>query len=113
MELALFIVGAILSWGFTHWYYRKANTEVPDWAKPLIERYPVIAPSVDELVDLYHEAVMGGRIVPHPSGFVKCPECGASNDRFSAWQVADHARDALFHGYKCDECNHELTADES
>lgn len=106
------IAGGLLSWFTTHLYYRKGSTKVPDWAKPLIERYPITAPSIDELVDLYHAAVMDGEIVPHPSGFIKCPECGADSDRFSPWQVADHVRGSIFHGYKCDACNHELTADE-
>ena len=114
IELIAGIVGgALLSWLLTHLYYRKANAEVPDWAKPLIARYPITAPSVDELVDLYHKAIMGGEITPHPSGFIKCPECGANSDQFSPWQVAAHSRGSIFHGYKCDECNHELTSEES
>jgi rubredoxin len=96
----------------SHWYYRKSSSEVPQWAQPLIQRFPITAPTIDELTDLYHEAMLAGEIVPHPSGFIKCPECGAGADQFSAWQAADHERESLFHGYKCDACNHELTAEE-
>lgn len=112
MELVLFFGGALLSWGVSHWYYRKANKEVPDWARPLIDRFPIKPPTIEELVDLYHEAVMDGAIVPHPSGFVKCPECGASANKFESWEHYAPRLDSLFHGYKCSACNQELTSSE-
>ena len=113
IELVAGIVGgAIVSWLLTHWYYRKANKEVPDWARPLIERFPISAPSLDQLVDLYHQAVMDGHINPHPTGFVKCPECGAGADKFVPWEVYAPQLDSHFHGFKCSECNHELSNEE-
>ena len=110
MELLIGIIGGgVISWLLTHWYYRKSSKEAPEWARSLIDRLPDKPPTIDELIDLYHEAVMGGAIVPHPSGFVKCPECGAGTERFEPWQVASHELDSIFHGYKCSECNYELT----
>lgn len=106
MELLVGIIGgAIVSWFF----YRKGNKQVPDWARPLIERYPITPPTLDELVGLYHQAVMQGDIVPHPSGFIKCPECDAGAGKFEPWQVADQFTETLYHGYKCSECNHVLS----
>lgn len=106
------IGGGVVSWALTDWYYRRANKEVPEWARILIERFPITPPTVEELVDLYHDAVMDGTIVPHPSGFIKCPECGAGSEKFEAWEVASHEMDSLFHGYKCSECNAELTSEQ-
>ena len=113
MELIVGLVGGgIISWLLTHWYYRKANKEAPEWARVLIDRFPNRPPTIDELVDLYHQAFMAGEITPHPSGFIKCPECGTGSEKFVAWEHYARQLDSHFHGFKCGECNHELTAEE-
>lgn len=109
IEAALGLLGG---WLISHLYYRKSNKETPDWAKALIARFPDKPPTIDELVDLYHRAVMDGDITPHPSGFIKCPECGAGSDRFEAWEHYAPQLDSHFHGYRCAECNAELTHQE-
>lgn len=116
MDYVVALIGiaasAVASWFFSRWYYQKSALEVPEWAKPLIAKLPDAPISTDRLIDLYHEAIQSGDIQPHPSGFIKCPECGAGSDKFEAWQVAAHHLDSIFHGYKCSECNFELTAEE-
>lgn len=113
MELLIGIIGGgVISWILTHWYYHKANKEVPEWARPLIKQFPDTPPTLDELIDRYHGAVMDGDIVPHPTGFIKCPECGAGVDKFIQWEhYADHL-DSMFHGHKCSECNYVLSHQE-
>jgi hypothetical protein len=109
IEIAIGLLGG---WLISHLYYRKSNNEVPQWARPLIERFPIVPPSLAELTDLYHQAVIDGDIVPHPSGFIKCPECDADAGKFEPWQVADHETETLYHGYRCSECNYELSHEE-
>ncbi|MER9843535.1 hypothetical protein NKJ59_20115 [Mesorhizobium australicum] len=113
------VASAFASWFFSRWYYRQSSVETPEWANkvpawaiPLIQKLPDAPVSIERLIDLYHDAIQAGGIQPHPSGFIKCPECGAGADKFVAWQVAAPELGSLFHGYKCSECNCELTADE-
>lgn len=113
MDLLIGIIaGGIISWALTHWYYRRANKEVPEWAAPLIAKLPDAPVSLDRLIELYHEAIQDGAIPTHPSGYIRCPECEATSDKFVSWQEAAPQLDSWFHGYKCGECNHELTSEE-
>ena len=106
------VAGSVLSWIITYWYYQKSSTNVPEWAKPLIEKLPDSPISIERLVDLYHDAIESGDVTPHPSGYIKCSECGAGSDYFEPWQVGVPELDSIFHGYKCAKCNYELTSEQ-
>jgi len=109
METAIFLVGAGISWGIAHFYYRRSNTVAPDWAKPLIEKLPDAPITIERLIDLYHEAIETGQVTAHPSGYVKCPECGVGQEHFKGWEAVDHEREDHYWGFKCDKCNHVLS----
>ena len=77
IELIIGIVsGGALSWFISHKYYTKSNVAIPDWAKPLIEKLPQIAPSEKELLRLFQIEIDNGTITPHPVFMhVACPNC--------------------------------------
>jgi hypothetical protein len=70
------ILGGFVSWLVTHIYYKKSSTEIPDWAKPIIDKLPQSQPSESELLELFQEALNSGDIIPDPIlGHVACPNC--------------------------------------
>jgi len=79
MELIIgSVFGGLTSWVISHLYYKKSNTYAPDWAKPLIEKLPEIAPSGEELLKLFQHEINEGSIKPHPVfNHVACPNCNA------------------------------------
>ncbi len=103
------VAGLVISWVVARHFYKRSTMEVPEWAKPFVESLPDKPISDEQLVDLYHQAVMEGRLEVHPSGFIKCPECGAGSEKFEPWQAVTHQLGSIFHGYRCGDCNFELT----
>jgi hypothetical protein len=87
MELLIGILGVlaggILSWVITYSYYRKASREIPDWAKPIVERLPQSPPTKEQLLELFQDALDKGEINPDPIfGYVACPKCKAPSSDF-------------------------------
>jgi hypothetical protein len=84
IELTLGIIfGGIVSWCLTHIYYRKSSKEIPDWAKPIIEKLPKTKPSGAELLELFQDALDSKQIIPDPIlGHVACPNCKAPSSDF-------------------------------
>jgi hypothetical protein len=60
------ILGGFVSWLVTHIYHKKSSTEIPDWAKPIIDKLPQSQPTESELLELFQEALNSGDIVPDP-----------------------------------------------
>jgi len=77
------ILGGIISWAVTHFYYKKASTDIPDWAKQIVEKLPQSKPTESELLELFQEALDTGDVVPDPIlGYVACPNCKAPASDF-------------------------------
>jgi hypothetical protein len=63
--------------------YKKSTKEIPDWAKPIIEKLPQSKPTEAELLKLFQEALNTGDVVPDPIfGYVACPNCKAPASDF-------------------------------
>jgi len=77
------ILGGIVSWVVAHIYYKKSSREIPDWAKPIIEKLPQSKPTDAELLELFQEALSTGDVLPDPIlGHVACPNCKAPASDF-------------------------------
>ncbi len=105
-----FILGAAASWAIAHHYFVRSNQELPDWAKPLIERFGADPPSREQLVEYFNEAVAEGTLIPHvPLGYVTCPSCKAPSSELEYSEAqypgrGDHARAAVV---RCEKCGWE------
>jgi len=85
--------GGLITWFFTHLYYRKACTSVPDWAKPILEKLPDEPPSRERLLKLFQDALESGDVKPDPAvGCVACPQCGAPSTDFLHEAYGDDCR---------------------
>lgn len=72
------ICGGIISWIISRKYHMKSNQCPPDWAIPLIEKLPKLAPTDEEFLNLFQDEISIGNIKPHPVfSIVACPNCGA------------------------------------
>lgn len=77
------VIGGAISWFVTHIYHHKSSTEIPDWAKPIVEKLPPSRPPEAELLKLFQQALNTGEIVPDPLlGHVACPDCKAPASDF-------------------------------
>jgi hypothetical protein len=90
------ILGGVISWIVTRHYYKKSSVNAPEWAKPLIEKLPKAAPSLQELTALFQEEINKGTIKPHPVfQYVACPNCKASLDTLDVKAFSDDYRTVL------------------
>ena len=107
------VIGGLISWFITDAYHRRSSTQVPIWAKPLIDSLPDSPVSSDRLIELYQQALETGDIDVDPmgSGYVVCPNFGAPASEFEGWQGND-ARGDMYYGSKCSRCGHVLTSTE-
>ena len=91
-ELIFLIAGFLLSWLIAHFYYHRSSTQIPNWAKPVIENLPEQPPSKVELLRLFQEHLDSGEIEVHPAlGCVACPDCGESSQNFKEKVYGDDA----------------------
>lgn len=113
MESAIWaVVGAGISWLITHIYYRQSAKVAPKWAQPLIDKLPDAPVSSERLIELYHQALDSGQFIPDPmSGYVACPNCGASSTQFEGWETVDPRGD-LYRGRRCKMCGHDIACEE-
>ena len=99
------IGGAIASWAITHLYYRRSSKDIPEWAKPLIERFPISPPTIEQIIDFYHDGLEAGEYFPdHLTGRLTCPKCGAPASDFKGWTQADHRTDSMYAIVECPHC---------
>ena len=84
MEIGIgVILGGFFSWLSTHVYYKKSSTQIPDWAKPIVEKLPQSKPTDEELLQLFQEALDSRSAIPDPVlGHVACPECFSPSSDF-------------------------------
>lgn len=91
MTVIIFFAGAAFSWLITHLYYRKSSSQVPEWAKPLIEKLPDTPPTKEKLLELVQEYLNRGEVVVNePTGHIACPECGNTAEQFQQEVFGDH-----------------------
>lgn len=84
------ILGGIISWFVTYIYYRKSTSEIPEWAKPIIDKLPPEQPSQEKLLELFQEALNNEEIIPDPIlGHVACPECKTTASDFQEKSYGD------------------------
>jgi RNase P subunit RPR2 len=81
VELVIGIVGgALFSWLITYLFYKKSSVQIPEWAKPIIERLPEEPPTKEKLLELFQDALDKGEVEIDPViGYVACPKCKASS----------------------------------
>ena len=89
MEIIFLVLGGIVSWFITHIYYKKADKEAPEWAKPLFRILPESKPDDTELISLVKKFISeedniefgenaNGEYIRYPNGDLTC------KGRFSA-----------------------------
>ncbi|HEC79170.1 MAG TPA: hypothetical protein ENI34_08540 [candidate division WOR-3 bacterium] len=84
------ILGGVISWVITRYYYKKSSVKAPEWAKPLIEKLPEVTPSLEELTALFQKEINKGTIKPHPVfQHVACPNCNAPLDKLKERIMGD------------------------
>ena len=84
------LLGGIVSWVITHFYYKRSTVDIPRWAKPIIEKLPQLPPSLKELTELFQDAINEGIIKPHPVfQHVACPNCKAPLDSLREKVMSD------------------------
>ena len=90
--------GAILSWAIAHVYYRKASTEVPEWAKPIVANLPQERPTREKLLELFQEAMDTGVAKPDTAfGHVACPGCHSPFEQVQqTWHNLENGGAAVF-----------------
>jgi len=104
-ELVIGLISAVVSWAITHAYYKRSSVNVPEWAKPIIERLPEAPPSRDQLIDLFHEALQDGELIPDPNfGYVACPRCKAPSTEFDTHEQFDEEREDRYLVVRCKRC---------
>lgn len=111
MEIILFLAGGVVSWVVAHWYHKRSSTEVPEWAKPLVENLPDQPVSRERLIELYHDALETGAIsMPDPiGGYLACPSCGAPSSEFEPWGAIDPDRGDEYNGFRCGKCKRDVS----
>ena len=84
------VLGGLVSWVITYRYYKKSDSSPPDWAKPLINKLPAIAPSKEELLKLFQNEISEGTITPHAVfRHVACPNCNAPLEELTEKVMGD------------------------
>lgn len=61
MEIIIFFLGAFCSWLITHIYYRRSFKIAPDWAVPMLDRFPE-QPTREELENFIKESTLGNHL---------------------------------------------------
>jgi hypothetical protein len=100
------LLGGMISLLIAHSYYRKSKSNVPDWAEPLIERLPQIAPREEELISIFQDLINEGKITPHPVfQYVACPKCKGPLEDLKETVSGDDYVDVL--GIECPHCGYD------
>jgi|WetSurSiteA1Bulk_404760.scaffolds.fasta_scaffold527918_1 hypothetical protein len=66
------IGGAAFSWLISHIYYKKSSVQIPDWAKPIIERLPEEPPTKEKLLELFQDALDQGEVEKRSDSWICC-----------------------------------------
>ncbi len=83
MEIILFVLGSLITWFVSKYYYQKGNKQTPEWAKPLIEALPNSKPSEEELLKIVQDYIDAGNAIIHqPTQRLVCPKCGKTAKNF-------------------------------
>jgi RNase P subunit RPR2 len=109
LELIVGLVGgAAFSWLISHIYNKKSSAQIPEWAKPIIEKFPEKPPTKEELLNLFQDALDKGEVELDPVvGYVACPECQASAKDFKKTAFEDHIRTVVV--VECPHCGWKKT----
>jgi len=104
------LIGGIITWIIAHFYYKKSNVDIPEWAKPLMKKLLKIAPNKEELISLFQDMINDGLIEPH-SVFkhVACPNCKSPLENMKYRVVGDNLHDGLI--MECPKCGYSEFAD--
>jgi hypothetical protein len=110
IELIIAISSGFVGWVITHIYHRKASTNPPEWAKPLIEKLPDVPPSREKLIELINEAFDSGILKPDPIlGYVACPNCKSPSLDFGHRTFSDERTTVVV--VDCPHCGWSETAE--
>ena len=108
MELLFFALGAAISWGISHYYYKRGNQETPGWfsverIKELLAKNPEdIDWTARQIVDLYNKKVFDDSS-SDPLPFNCCPLCGS--ERLERAMHSDADGDEDYFIISCKECH--------
>jgi predicted nucleic-acid-binding Zn-ribbon protein len=105
--IAFFILGALISWGISHYYYHRGNKEVPAWfsvenIKEILAKNPEdINWTAKQIVGLYNKKVIDEKS-SDPLPFNFCPKCGSENLKRSMHE--DYEHDESYYLISCEKC---------
>jgi rubredoxin len=111
LELVIGLIsGAVFSWLISHIYYKKSSVQIPDWAKPIIERLPEKPPTKEKLLELFQDALDKGEVeIDSVVGYVACPECKASAKDFEKTAFGDDIHTVVV--VECPHCGWNKTTE--
>ena len=111
LELVIGLIGGgVFSWLISHIYYKKSSIQIPDWAKPIIERLPQEQPTKEKLLELFQDALDKGEVeIDSVVGYVACPECKASAKDFKKTAVGDDIHTVVV--IECPHCGWNKTTE--
>ena len=99
VELLFFIAGILVALFF----YHRASTQTPEWAKEFVKDLPKEPPTEEELLRLFQEHLDSGEIEFDPEfGLVACPNCGGSAAEFEK-EIYEDDRTSIVVA-KCPSC---------
>ncbi len=108
-ELYYSLVACAFTWLIAHFYYHRSSTQVPPWAKKLIQNLPDNPPKLNELLRLFQDYLDSGDIeIKFPLNLIVCPECGASAKDFEDKIHGDDFHTVIV--YTCPSCGWSIDA---
>src|SRR3989344_5168430 len=108
--IIFFILGAIISWVISWYFYNLSNKETPDWfgadgvetLKELLAKNPDdLEWTAKQIVNLYKNKIFNlGSSDPLPFNY--CPECGSNELKNSS--STDREGDNVYYFIECKKC---------
>lgn len=98
------ILGALITWVVSWFYYRKQTSETPAWfteeaIKVILKQHPEnLDWTTDQILKLYKNKIHGSDDIPYGV----CPECGSDAIKHSL--SFDEVHDDEYEDHECQKC---------
>ena len=106
-NFVFFILGALVSFGVSFYYYKRGSLEKPEWfsvenIKEILTKNPEdVDWTARQIVELYNNKIYE-KDSPDPLPYNCCPRCGSERLKKSSYQ--DEQRDAFYFLIGCEDC---------